>query len=221
MKHEHWVPLSRQSVYNLIKKFETTGSVLDKKMTGRRKSKTNYTSALNVLQCIQKSPEKSTRKISQECGMAQRSVIRILKNCKLRPYKERQLQELLSNDPDRRLQFCGWYLDQVDVWQTVFTDEAIFHLNGWFTKKLYWATENPRKFVASRTLHSPKVMVWAGIFQAHLIGPYFFDSNVTGKHIFCIIYCLRNIISQNVARKCNSRYQGNTSEQVELCVVPT
>ena len=183
-QHEMRNPISRNSVKNLIDKFKSTGSVQDKKRTGRHKTQTDESHAYEVLQHVRRSPHKSTRKISQECNMSQSSVLRILHENSFRPFKVVPLQELYLSDPVRRLQFCSWFLEHCDVWQTVFTDEAIFHVKGLVSNSFSWAMENPRNFIGSRSLHSPKVLVWAGVFHGQIIGPYFFNGNVTGKNQF-------------------------------------
>lgn len=42
----------------------------------------------------------------------------------------------------------------------------------------YWGQENPRWMVKLKTTSRDHVMVWAGIIDTRLIGPYFFDDTV-------------------------------------------
>lgn len=44
----------------------------------------------------------------------------------------------------------------------------------------YWSRNNPRWIGAERTRETDTVMVWAGIIDEKVIGPYFFDHNVNG-----------------------------------------
>ena len=65
--------------------------------------------------------------------------------------------------------------------EILWTDEANFHLNGEVNRHncRYWSAENPR-FVSTVPLHSPKVVVWCGVWSGGLFGPFFFEGNVTG-----------------------------------------
>ena len=89
-----------------------------------------------------------------------------------------------TEDPVKRVNFCSWFLEEIDILSVVFTDEAIFHLHGQVTRTRYWSTCNPRRYIASRTQSNAKVMVWAGILGTRIIGPYFFTGNVNGKSVF-------------------------------------
>lgn len=178
-QHEDRVPVDGTTLRKLIKRFEQTGSVADRKRPGRPSTKTDDISAYEVVTAIKRSPKKSLRKLAQECSMSPSSVRRILKARKFKSYTESHLQVLRCNDTDRRYDFASYYIDHRDVHTTLFSDEAIFHLNGRFHKARYWATENPRRYLPCRVQHSPKIMVWVGILGTRIIGPYFFDSNVS------------------------------------------
>lgn len=179
-EHENNLPVDGTTLRNLIKRFEETGSVEDRKRTGPLPTKTDEITSYDVLTAIRRSPKKSVRRLAQECDMSPSSVYRILKANNFKSYTERHLHVLRSNDTDKRYEFASWYLEHRDVHTTLFSDEAIFQLNGRFLKARYWATENPRRYLPCRTQYSPKVMVWAGILGTRIIGPYFFDCNVTG-----------------------------------------
>lgn len=53
-----------------------------------------------------------------------------------------------------------------------------FYLNIFFS---LWAQENPRWVGAVNEVGPEKIMAWAGIVGTHIIGPFFFDANVTGE----------------------------------------
>lgn len=76
---------------------------------------------------------------------------------------------MLEDDP---------HLEQHVVW----SDEAKFHVSGSVNRHncVYWRRENPNVTVKHDYL-SPGVMVWAGVTYQGLIGPFFFDQNVTGE----------------------------------------
>lgn len=47
-----------------------------------------------------------------------------------------------------------------------------------FSNYRYWSDENPHWTLDINTVKSDKVMVWAGIINQDVIGPYFFERNV-------------------------------------------
>lgn len=76
----------------------------------------------------------SVRKLHQQHGPSVGSMHNILKK-KFHPYKVRLLQELIEDDPDRRLEFCETMMIRIEanrkfLFRIVFSDEAMFELNG-------------------------------------------------------------------------------------------
>ena len=133
-----------------------------------------------VLEHLRNSPKKSTRKLSQETGPSQRSVLRILHRNHLHPYKVHLAQGLHGDDMDRRQEFCEWMRQNMDL-SILFSDEAMFYLSGNVNRHNfhYWSDTNPHWLEANRVQEDPRVMLWAGILEDQIIGPYFFDRNVT------------------------------------------
>ena len=64
----------------------------------------------------------------------------------------------------------------------LWTDEAIFHLNGTVNRHnaITWATQNPHVYIERDTQKKAGVMLWVGFIKDNIIGPFFFDSSVTG-----------------------------------------
>jgi len=176
-------PLNHTTVCRLIKRFQETGSVADRERCGRRKSATDEETSTMVLANVGRSPVKSVRKISQELTISKSSVHRILKTQKFHPYKVHLVQALHGDDTDRRLEFCEWVCNHLDS-SILFSDEAIFHLNGQVNRHnmRYWSEVNPNWNEEGHHQTNPKIMVWAGIWEEEIVGPYFFNtSNVTGE----------------------------------------
>lgn len=111
-RHPERPPISHNTVRCLISKFRETGTVADKARSGRPKSATDETTSTMVLASFVKSPQRSTRRLSAECGISQSSIIRILHAHRWHPFKIQLLQHLAEDDPDRRMQFCTWALEQ-------------------------------------------------------------------------------------------------------------
>ena len=62
------------------------------------------------------------------------------------------------------------------------TDEANFHLSGAVNKQnfRYWSDNNPG-WVTEEPLHSPKVIVLAGISAKRILEPFSLEDNINGE----------------------------------------
>jgi len=162
-----------------VKKFEASGSTLNAKPTGRRKSIRTEENVAEVAASVRRDPQQSSRKRSAELGLARTSLRRILgKDLKLHPYKLQVVQELNPNDHHLRRAFAKTMLERFENLNNIlFSDEAHFHLCGYVNKQncRYWAAENP-KLKHQRPLHSLKVTVWAAMSAKGIIGPHFFEN---------------------------------------------
>jgi transposase len=104
-QNQHRPPIDQSTVGRLISRFKGTGSVADRPRSGRPKSVTDEETLVMVSAQLTNSPKKSTRKLSQETGVSQRSVVRILRKHHFRPYKVQLVQDLHGDDTDRRQEF--------------------------------------------------------------------------------------------------------------------
>jgi len=186
--HADQIQVTHDTVAKLIDKFKKTGSVEDKPRSGRPRTSTDEDTSTNVLAAFSKSPNKSIRRLSAETGISQASVARILKENKWHPYKLHMLQHLSEDDPDRRMEFCEWAIDQMDRDPTfsagiLFTDEANFYMNGEVNRQnlRYWSDVNPHWTSPSRMQGAQKLMVWCGIWDTRILGPVFIEGNLTGE----------------------------------------
>lgn len=115
------------------------------------------------------------------------TVFKILKQRKLRPFKDSVHQELREGDMPRRLAYCDWLIDryaedQSFVKKILFTDECTFHLDGTVNRynRHYWAAQNPHLVAVGHMQRRRSVNVWAGTFGNKIIGPVIFQGNVNG-----------------------------------------
>lgn len=184
-RHPERQPITHGAVGKLIAKFKETGRVDDRERSGRPRSVTDEDSSVAILAAVSKSPHKSTRRLSQEHGLSQRSVLRILHAFKWHPYKVQMLQHLSEDDPDRRIEFCEWALQRLEESPTfssniLFTDEANFYINGEINHQnwRYWSDSNPNWTDPSKMQGAGKVMVWCGIWGTRIIGPFFVKGNM-------------------------------------------
>lgn len=98
------------------------------------------------------------------------------------------MNKIFVRDYDVRLSFALWMMEKVGdnanfIRYLMVTDECIFHTNGitstQFTR--IWSTSNPHWRLEKNNQYRNSVMVWCGIFNRKLIGPYFFDGCVNGQ----------------------------------------
>jgi transposase len=176
------------SIMRVIHKFEETGSVENRKKPGRPRTVTSDENSSEVLAKTIVSPIKSTYKLASEAGICQKSVQTILKRHNYHPYKIKLVQHLAEDDFDRRLEFCQWAVEKCDSdphfsKKILFSDEAIFYLNGHVNRHnmRYWSDSNPHWVSDTNAQGDKRVMVWCGILGDQVIGPYFFDQSVNGS----------------------------------------
>lgn len=177
----------KRSIYYLIRKFETTGSLADAPRSGRPSTAVTQENLELVSQLLVEDPRTSTRRGKRELDMSHTSYCRIVKRLKFKCYTPRLMHGLIEDDPDRRLQYCELMLNEFNEDPTIFhniifSDEAQFKLNGLVNRhnSVYYDTINPHITVETQ-LNQPGVLVWAGLSSSGLIGPYFFEGNVTGQ----------------------------------------
>lgn len=173
----------RQTIRDIVGRFEEFGSVEDKRRSGRPLSVNTQLNRQVVSETILQEPKNSSRKLSKELQIKRSSLQNIIKSLGLKVWRPRLIQELNEDDPDRRMEFCEQFEvlfpEEINI---MFTDEASFKLNGTVNRHncVYYANENPH-MTFEKSVNSPGVMVWAGICPTKIIGPYFFDKTVTGE----------------------------------------
>jgi hypothetical protein len=98
------------------------------------------------------------------------------------------VQELKPADHEKRICYCEWFtnfiqmktVDILDV--TSFTDEAWFHLSGYVNTQntRLWSFENPYA-VHEKPLHDQKLGVCVAISRQRIVGPLFSEETVNSK----------------------------------------
>ena len=83
----------------------------------------------------------------------------------------------LKGDHEKRVEWAEEWLDKVEYdneyAEILWTDEAILKLNGKVNihNAITWARTNPRKIV-DRACRKEGFMVWCGLLDNQIIGPY-------------------------------------------------
>ena len=104
--------VSHTSVDRLINKFRETGSILDKKQSGR--PGLSAETRAQVLEKITSSPRKAVQRAAGETGVPSSTMQKVLKAEKFRPYKLQILHKLYEDECDRRLEMAVWFQVQLE-----------------------------------------------------------------------------------------------------------
>ena len=126
--------------------------------------------------------------VAKELGIGKETLRIYMKQKKHHPYKLRQTQVLLKGDASRRFEFSQWLLKEVKEHPTILSDilisdECLFSTVGivnrqnvrvWAKKAKARRGKSQRKGfnLPSKTQSQSKVMVWMGLWQNMVIGPF-------------------------------------------------
>lgn len=176
---------SHGTFVNVYQKFRTTGSVCCTR--SRKQEVVSEDFEIDVLAYFAMCPEASIRNAAGQCGRSEQSVWRVLHKHNLHPYHVCLHQDLTEADFQRRLEFCNWIIiklgdDREFLKKIIWTDEAKFYRDGNVNlhNAHYWSAQNPHWLRPHHHQVRWSTNVWCGILGSSLIGPYFFDDNLTG-----------------------------------------
>ena len=96
------VPPSRFTIHEIVKKFETTGSVANKKQNRKRTVLTEETLD-EIGASLERTPTKSIPKLAQQVEISETSAHRATKLLKLKPYKSTSVHSLKQGGPVSRM----------------------------------------------------------------------------------------------------------------------
>lgn len=108
---------SEQSIATVTKiwdKFKTTGSVHDKKRSGRPIRSVTEEISVGVLAAIQHNPHSTYRSLSREAGISIGSVSKILSQHKYHPYKMTILHQL------KEIDYPKTFAENTSTWWQIF-----------------------------------------------------------------------------------------------------
>ena len=157
---------TEKTIHRWVSNFRQTSSALNRRRSGRPRTRTAQENVTAVADSIEQSPRRSIRKHAFALHMSATSVHRILyRSLHMHPYKIMVVQELRERDYETRTNLSRDILQSIPPTSvTICSDEAHFHLSGMVNKQnfRYWSQNNPREF-HQRPLHSPKVTVWCAM----------------------------------------------------------
>ena len=183
----HNDPFNTKTIQRIVDRFLETGSVADRHRSGRPGFSEEIIEVVNttreLLQSSSATGNTSTRRISDEVGLAKSTVHRVLRQkLKLYPYRLQCGQSLSTDQRERRVQFAEWLLEHDgDLENIIWSDEAHFELHGSVNRHncIIWGSERPTQ-VIEKPLHSARVTVWMGFSATLRLQPYFFTDSVNG-----------------------------------------
>jgi len=146
-----------KQIKRIVNFFQENGSIENPK---RRYAppKLNEGKIEEIRQAVQDSGGKeSLRKIAAQVNVSHKSVHTALrKNLQLKPYKITRYHKIEDGDPEQRMMFCNWFVNNIndeDLDFVFFSDEAWVHLDGYVNSQncRVWGSENPHEFVSIGT----------------------------------------------------------------------
>jgi len=138
----------------------------------------------NILQMVQRSPCLSTHRMASRIGVSRMQVWRTLHEEDLYPYHDQRVQHLEPGDHAQRMDFCHWIKAHPELLSVIlFSDEASFTRDGVnnLQNVHMWSHDNPHETSVTNFQRRFSVNVWCGVLGNKIIGPFVFDSNLTGN----------------------------------------
>ena len=181
--HNDLENLNTKQVRRIVKRFEESGSVEDRRHDnlGRPRTARSNENETEVKTVIGETPQRSVRRVLCDVTntVSASSVYRMLKyDLKLTPYKV-SIMHLKESDISSRLSFAHWMKSHIDIVESLwFSDEAHFYLNPQINKPncRFWGEEKP-DFYIEKPFHGKKVTVWAALSVDGIEGPFFFEDD--------------------------------------------
>lgn len=174
---------SHETFASVFNNLRTNGSFPTITCSSERPVIQNVREQDNIIDMIQRSPQLSTRRLSNRLNISRSTVWRTLKENNFYPYHLQRVQNLHPGDSALRLQFCRWVLENRNKVNCIlFTDESMFTRYGILNLKNShrWSTENPKAVVESNFQIRFSINLWCGIIGDQLIGPFVFENRLTG-----------------------------------------
>lgn len=174
---------------NLHRRLCERGSfAISKHDCGRSRTTRSVENEERILQVVAENPRISVRRTAIQEGIPKSTVWEIIHDQLLYPYHFQRVQALKPEDLARRIHYCQWVREQLQVnrfflTNVLFTDEATFTRDGIinYHNTHVWAEENPHEFLESRHQDKFCVNIWAGIIGDFLIGPFVLPNRLNGQ----------------------------------------
>lgn len=211
-------PLHPRTVASLFSKLKKFGTLERKKRApSAQKIAEKAALKAQIETLVQQNKHISIRKAAIQLQKSNTTIWKAMKEMKLRSYKMSKSQKQFPNDPPTRKMFCEQLintLNQEDWLQKkiLWTDEKLFRVNGCFNRQnhrykkctsirmnnnyktellfdsRWWSRQNPEWVGEVNQVGGDSIMVWAGIIDTQIIGPYFFPKTVNADSYLDMIF---------------------------------
>lgn len=158
--------------------------------------------AITVLGYFTAYPNASLRDAQRDLGIPFKSIHRILRKYKFKPYSYSLVHNLWLDDPCRRIRFCEFFLTKIQedeqfLRKIIWSDEAKFSRNGLFNRKNshYWADRNPHVRRETHYQVSWSFNVYCAIKDDKVLNVHIYDDNLNGAEYVNII---RNYLGESL-----------------------
>ncbi|KAF6779840.1 hypothetical protein AHF37_00695 [Paragonimus kellicotti] len=176
---------SRTFLWRLMKRFRETGSVETRKIP-RTPQNREFHSV--IVKMARENPHLTNLELAAHFGISLSSLVNILFRFGFQRTKLDIHQRTSDEDRDRRVAYCKWFQKRLTETPTLpddilFSDEAVFHLHGVVNHHnlMQHSSRKTQVAVDDRYQYNLKILVWCGIHNQTLVGPYFFDGDFNSQ----------------------------------------
>ena len=187
LRHTVWAKeaarLHRPQILRVVEKLKNTFTLLNKKPPGRNRTVITDKNIQRVKRQLDISPRRSIRSLSRQLKISTGTTWKILrKELAKYPFKIQLKQTQTPQNKVDRVDFANKIADLMEkddnfLQNTLFTDEANFHLSGRVNRQnlRFWGDSNPHEAIKAPKSRE-KLIVWAGLgHNGGVIGPFFFE----------------------------------------------
>jgi hypothetical protein len=181
-------PPSRRYFRRLVDRVERTGNVQPFHRVPNQGNHHGNIRDADILAFFDINPTSSIRHCSMESGLSTKAIWNVLSRHEMHPFHYTRQQNLYQGDSERRLDFCNFFLEEVDLngenfaSSIIWSDESKFTRDGVFNRhnSHFWSAVNPHLIREDRNQQQFNVNVWCGIVGEEIVGPVFYDGNLNG-----------------------------------------
>lgn len=177
---------NRKLVRSVIKNLTDCGS-FKSKIEKNKPILSDEDITITILGYFTADPNASLRDAQRDLGFAFKTIERVLKKFKYRPFSISLVHHLTPEDFLKRVNFCEFLLmktqeDERFLEKIIWSDEAKFCKNGIFNRRNshYWADENMYLFRERRFQDSWSFNVYCSIKNNRILCLHIYDNNLDG-----------------------------------------
>ncbi|TGZ52304.1 hypothetical protein CRM22_010658 [Opisthorchis felineus] len=181
----------------LLKRCQETGSVAHRSRKGS--SPRDAELRLVVANMARDKPSMTNLELAEHFGVSRAFVGRTLMLYGIKRHTWDIIQRFTEDARKSRLQFCQWYLGKLPETPTMandilFADEAVFNLHGVVNHHhiVQYSSVRSQVSVDDHHQYNLKLLVWCGLHNRTLVGPYFFDGSFNAQRL---VDCFSTVVS--------------------------